>query len=59
MKTNMLYPFVVGLSLMALGTSAKAIIDIAILKTENKATEKVLDRIELKLISIHNHLLGE
>lgn len=59
MRPNIIYPFVVGLSLMALGTSAKAIIDIAVLKTENKNIYKTLDRMELKLNSIHKHLTGE
>ena len=59
MRPNIIYPFVVGLSLMALGTSAKAIIDIAVLKTENKNIYKTLDRMELKLNSIHRHLTGE
>lgn len=59
MRPNIIYPFVVGLSLMALGTSAKAIVDIAVLKTENKNIYKTLDRMELKLNSIHKHLTGE
>jgi hypothetical protein len=59
MKPNMFYPLIVGMCLMALGSSAKAIIDIAVLKTENKNTEKQLDRIEGKLSSIHTYLTGE
>ena len=55
----MFYPLIVGMCLMALGSSAKAIIDIAVLKTENKNTEKQLDRIEGKLSSIHTYLTGE
>jgi len=55
MKREFLYPLLIGLLLMALGTSAKAIIDVAILKSENKTIKEVVMEIKDDVKYIRRH----
>lgn len=41
----MKHPLLVGLLLMAVGSSAKAIIDVAVLKSENETIQKLLKEV--------------
>ena len=52
MKNNFIYPFLLGILLMALGSSAKAIVDVAVLKKDNDNIHKTFKLIynELKEI---------
>ena len=49
MKNSLFYPFIVGISLMAIGASAKAIVDVAVLSKDN-------DNIHTTLKMIYNEL---
>lgn len=40
MKTNLIYPFLIGVSIMAIGASAKAILDVNVLKAQRIEDEK-------------------
>ena len=42
MRNNMIYPLIVGMCLMALGASGKAIIDVAVLTSENVTIKTLL-----------------
>ena len=41
----MFYPLIVGMCLMALGASGKAIIDVAVLKSENETIKTLLKEV--------------
>lgn len=58
MKQNLLYPFIVGLLLMAVGASAKAIIDVHVLNDKMVTFKELLFEVrndikEIKKAIIH------
>lgn len=59
MKINLLYPLIVGLCVTAIAASAKAIIDVAVLKSENVTTKELLKEVRQDVKDIHKHILKE
>ena len=59
MKDNMMYPLLVGICLMAIGSSAKAILDVAVLKAENKNSKELLHEIRKDVKEMRKYLVKE
>jgi len=59
MNKNVMAPLIVGLCLMAVGSSAKAIIDVAVLKAEYKNVMEHLILIRDDIKTVNNKLNKE
>lgn len=59
MKSSVVYSLISGICLMAIGASSKAIIDVAVLKAENKTTKELLKEVRDDVKHIRNHLIQE
>ena len=59
MKPEFVFPFLVGLCLMAISASGKAFLDVAVLKTENEFIKKALNDMHEDIRDIKSHLITE
>lgn len=59
MSEKLLIPFITGLLLMALGSSAKAIIDVNVLKAENETIKVLLQEVRSDVKEIYKHVIKE
>ena len=57
-KEKLVAPFIVGMMLMAIGASAKAIVDVHVLQAENVTIKKLLTEVRNDVKEIYKHTVN-